>query len=379
MYRKLKATAIFNGTEFLPPSQVLVLDAECMITGIVDEAEAGDDVIHFDGILSPGFVNAHCHIELSHLKAKVPERTGLVDFLQRVMTGRAADPEERSGAMIAAIAELQEGGTVAIGDICNTADSAAVKRSSEIHWRNFIEVSGFVEAGAESRFGAALAVLSQFDQHNSSLVPHAPYSVSKKLFSLINTQTAGQIISIHNQETPAENDLYQSKTGSFLELYKNFGIDISSFMPTGKDSFPSWLPYFDRAQKIISVHNTFTRQRDLSFATFNIKHACLSYCLCINANLHIESSLPPVDLLMENDCHIVLGTDSYASNRQLNMMAEINSIREHFPAIPLETILQWATLNGAQALGFEDALGSFEKGKKPGVVFIKDRVAKRIV
>jgi len=74
----------------------------------------------------------------------------------------------------------------------------------------------------------------------------------------------------------------------------------------------------------------------------------------------------------------VLGTDSYASNLQLNMMAEINTIQKHFPQIAIETILQWATINGAKALGIDDRFGNFEKGKNPGMVLIKDGVAKRI-
>jgi cytosine/adenosine deaminase-related metal-dependent hydrolase len=97
----------------------------------------------------------------------------------------------------------------------------------------------------------------------------------------------------------------------------------------------------------------------------------LVYCLCINANLYIENKVPPIDILMKHNCHIVLGTDRYSSNWQLSMAKEMEAIKKYFPHIPDETILQWATTNGAKALGWDDELGSFEKGKKPGVVSIK--------
>lgn len=106
----------------------------------------------------------------------------------------------------------------------------------------------------------------------------------------------------------------------------------------------------------------------------------LHFCLCVNANLYIENSLPPIKKLMDAGAHIVLGTDSYSSNQQLSIAAEIRSIRQHYPMVPIETILQWATLNGASALGRSDELGSFEKGKFPGVVLLdQDLEARRLV
>jgi len=381
LYRKIKPDALFTGTELLSHGNVLIVNEEGIVAGIVPEGEAGDDIEPLSGILSPGFVNAHCHIELSHLKGKIPEGTGLVDFVQKIMTGRGADEEEKNSAMAAAAAELYEGGTIAVGDICNTADSLSLKKNSPLYWHNFIEVSGFNESGAVSRLSAAEDVLDKFNlpySKFSTLSPHAPYSVSKKLFQLLNEKTAGQLISIHNQEAEAENELYEDKQGKFLELYQNFNIDISSFIPSGKRSWQTWLPYFDRKQTIISVHNTFINQQDISFSTFNVKNAGLYFCLCPNANLYIENSLPPVEMLLQNDLNIVIGTDSYASNRSLNVYDEILVLQKNFPSIPLATFLKWATMNGAKALGIEKQFGSFTAGKKPGLVQLHEGKARRL-
>ena len=98
----------------------------------------------------------------------------------------------------------------------------------------------------------------------------------------------------------------------------------------------------------------------------------LVYCLCINANLYIENKVPPIDLLMKHNCPIVLGTDSYSSNWQLSIAKEMEAIRQHFPHIPDETILQWATSSGAKALGWDDELGSFDLGRKSGVTLFSN-------
>ena len=360
-----------------------MVSEEGIVESIISEAEAGGDTEFFDGIICPGFVNAHCHIELSHLKNKIPQHKGLVNFVQEVMTQRNAGNEEKLIAMQEAAAELYESGTVAVGDICNTTDSLFLKKESRLHWSNFTEVSGFVNAGAQKRFDEANEVLQTFNLQLStsqnSLVPHAPYSVSKKLFALIADAMINKTVSIHNQESPEEDRLYIDKEGDFLALYKNFGIDISGFAPTGIGSMQSWLPYFKKARKIISVHNTFTQAEDILFAKEMMQTDQLYFCLCPNANLFIENKLPPIELLIQNNCNIILGTDSYAGNTQLNIFEEIKTIQNNFPDIPFETILQWATLSGAKALSIENKFGSFEKGKEPGVVLINDMDAIRLL
>ncbi len=384
IYRKLKGTNIFDGYEFRGANSVLIIDGYGAVVDIVDETIAGDGIEYFDGILCPGFVNAHCHIELSHLKGNIAKHIGLVNFVQQVMKGRAAD-EEKHTAMQAAAEELYNSGTVAVGDICNTADSLLLKQNSPLHWHNFIEVSGFVEAVAQKRFDDVQEIQAAFGDtlkeraQPISIVPHAPYSVSAKLFGLINEASANKTISIHNQECAAENELYLDKRGDFLELYNNFGIDISDFKATGKRSLESWLPYFSQQQNILMVHNTFTKIDDLQFAANYSGVKQLYYCICPNANLYIENTLPDVEMMLQQNCDMVIGTDSYASNDQLNMYEEVKIICKNFPGISLETILRWATINGAKALGIDNVFGSFEEGKKPGVVLILEEQAIRLL
>lgn len=355
----------------------MITDPQGTIVEITSKKNAGDDVQVFNGILCPGFINSHCHIELSHMKGIIPQQTGLVEFVQQVMRKRETSAEEKQNAIFLAEKELYNSGTIAVGDICNTIDSLHTKQKSTLHWHNFIEVTGFVDAAAESRMENAKVIQAKFQIANSklqnSLSPHSPYSVSKTLFNLLNNETRDQLITIHNQESEAENELYKNKSGGFLSLYKNFGIDVAGFQPTGKSSLQSWFPYFTNHQSLILVHNTFISQEDLDFAKLQTTNNKLqtNFCLCPNANLYIENKMPPIELLRKNNCNILIGTDSYASNTQLNILEELKTIRQKFAAIPLHEMLQWCTINGAKALQMDNKLGTFDKGKQPGVVLIE--------
>lgn len=387
-YRKFKADYLFTGEETADHDSVLITTPEGIVQDIVPAAEAGPDVACYPGWLTPGFVNCHCHLELSHLRGVMPEGTGLAEFLVSVIRRRGeggADPRE---AMAAAEQEMLENGIVACGDICNTADTLAVKTGGHMHYHNFIETMGFPEAGAPGRFAAAKAVFDKFETAfpgGNSIVPHAPYSVSPSLFKLIADHGAGQLLTIHNQETEAENEFYLTGKGDFLKLYETLGIDISFFKGTGKRSLESILPFFHQNQRMILVHNVATIAEDL----LKLKDGPeICFCLCPNANLYISGRLPDVGLLQQSGLTLVLGTDSLASNHQLDLLAEMKTLQLHFPQLHTATLLQWATAGGAKALGVEASLGRFAKGTRPGVVSIagitggrltKDSKAKRLL
>lgn len=366
----------------LSGNHVLITDENAVVKDIVNEAEAGDDIEQVTGILSPGLINTHCHLELSHLKGKIPQQTGLVDFVQHVMKNRVASDVQKQESIKSAVKEMYENGIVAVGDICNTTDTIQEKTHSPIYWHNFVEVSGFIDATANTRFSAAQEVAQGFINSSilpATITPHAPYSVSKSLFEIINETEESSLISIHNQETASEDEFFLHGTGKMRELYKTMGLDISSFNATQKSSFQTWLPYFNRKQSIVSVHNSFFTDNDWQFAQEYSAQNQLYFCICINANIYIENTLPPIEMLMKKGAIIVIGTDSLASNHSLNLMDELNSIRSHFPEIELSELLKFCTINGAKALGISNKFGSFEKGKQPGLVRIWEKADSKVL
>src|SRR5678809_1392041 len=368
-YRKFIADQLFDGYHLHGNDKVLITDDSGKVQSLVPASEAGDDVQSFSGILSPGLINCHCHLELSHLKNVIPPHTGLLEFLCSVVTKRDFPREVIDLEIIKAEKEMYDNGIVAVGDIGNTADTADVKSKSKIRWQNFVEVLGFTDEKAEENIQHYKQVAKQFENdhgpwtmdHRTSLVPHAPYSISPKTFKLINELTKSQVISIHNQEHPAEDVLYKTGGGDYLKLFKIFGINESPFPVTGLSSIRSVLPHFNNGQTIFLIHNTFMPEEDVVFAKeyADVNGLKLIWCLCINANLYIENKVPPAEMLMKHDCPIVLGTDSYSSNWQLSIAKEMQSLKNKFPSLSIQTILQWATSNGAKALQWDDELGSF--------------------
>jgi len=222
-----------------------------------------------------------------------------------------------------------------------------------------------------------------YDQRKSeggnkfTCVPHAPYTVSEKLFKLINEVNGDEgTVSIHNQETPDENQFFENKTGGFIDFYKSFNISLDAFQATGKPSIDYAMQHMNPKSRTLFVHNTMTTKADIEKAqAWNDK---VYWATCANANLYIENRMPNYQHFLDTDARMTIGTDSLTSNWQLSILEELKTISKYQSYVPLETLLKWATLNGAEALGFENELGSIEVGKKPGLLLLNLNKQQRI-
>ncbi len=327
------------------------------------------------GILVPGFVNTHCHLELSHMKGKVDTGTGLIPFITGVVTQRNASAEIIAEAIEKAEQEMLDGGIVALGDISNAPDTFATKAKGRLRYYTFLELFDFLqEAAAEKTFADGLAVYDQLalaPGSTRSMVPHAPYSVSKSLFEKIKVfnPKSNITVSIHNQETPPEEALFLEKKGGFLAFYNKFGISLDQFEAIGKSSIYYALANMNPANRTIFVHNTLTSRADIEAAQVWGPHTF--WATCPNANLYIENRLPDYSAFLDTQARVTIGTDSLTSNWQLSILEEMKTIARYQSYVPFSMLLRWATLNGAQALGFDDTVGSLEVGKTPGIVLIQ--------
>lgn len=331
------------------------------------ESKGIANIQQYKGALVPGFVNTHCHLELSHLRGKIEQQTGLTDFIKQILNQRQQPEEEVISAMQNADAEMEKNGIVAVGDISNLPISKFVKLKSKIYYHTFVEVFGF-NRPSEPIIAAGLEIKKQFAPLKASIVPHAPYSVSTALFNAIEKITsADDILSIHNQETSAENELFENGTGKFADFFAELGIAQSEAHHSNKNALHYHLPKLSKKVNTLLVHNTFSNKADIDFAKQN--HQQLYWCLCPNANLYIENTLPDIALLKNENVKITLGTDSLASNQQLNILAEMQTLQD-FKNVPFEESLKWATLNGAEFLAIASQYGSLAVGKKPGVILI---------
>lgn len=370
--RKISADKVFTISGEILDNAVIVTDNSGIILNITDRSEFDQSELEiYNGVLVPGFVNAHCHLELSHMKAKVDTGTGLIDFIKSVVTKRNVEQELILDAIEKAEHEMLDAGIVAVGDISNVPDTFAQKSKGNLKYYSFVEFFDFLQnqnAVAEfEKYKAVYDALALAPGSKKSCVPHAPYSVSEKLFSLINDANKEEVktISIHNQETPPENELFLKGSGGFVDFYGQFGISLSSFQPNGRTAIHYALENMDSKHRTLFVHNTLTTAKDINFA--KNWNSNVFWASCPNANLYIENSLPNYQIFIDNDAKVCLGTDSLTSNWQLSILSEMQAIARYQSYVNDETLLTWATLNGAMALGFDDELGSFEVGKKPGI------------
>jgi len=326
-------------------------------------------VENYQGIITPGFINAHCHLELSSLFQKIPNTgDGLISFLNQINSNKN---ELKLEAMITADHTMWNNGIQAVGDIVNTCHSIAAKKNSSILYHSFVEAIGIESSCAVERLGYYKDILIEYDNNQlwSSLTWHAPYSCSFELMNAIGDyDAAGYLMSVHNQETLSESRFFYDEENTLRDFAKQFLHTNSKLAITDKNVLASWLPLINDDRKLLLVHNTFSIKSDFDVMKKMLKNITL--CTCPQANLYIENKLPNYSAWIDSGLDITIGTDSLASNYGLCIWEEIKCIKEANKDIGLVTLITWATINGAKYYEWEDSIGSIAIGKSPGLVNI---------
>lgn len=366
---------IFPITTEAIESGYLTIDQHGTIINLGKEAPSkSGETIQIQGAIVPGFINCHCHLELSHLKKVIPKGTGLIPFINSVVRERDAYRSLLNESIHQADKEMYKNGIVAVGDISNTIDSFDQKIRSKILYHTFVEffdlLNPSLTASIISKYTEVLDIGNNYGL-SVSASPHAPYSVTKDLLHFLSTINDEMgIMTVHNQETEDELLLFEGLKGRFPLFYNGFGIDITSFDPGTQNAVEYILKNLSKPHSLLLVHNTLTSKEDLS--VINKYHHKICWCTCPNANIYIENQLPDYHILMESGMPITIGTDSLASNDQLCIWSEIVTIHRHYPEIALHDLLNWGTINGAKYLKLSKDLGSLEIGKKPGIIQLEN-------
>ena len=370
--RIISANSIFNGINFLSQEMALVIDDFGLLKDIVKKTEIqGSEIEHYDGIIAPGFVNAHCHLELSHLFSQIDPKTGLIEFLKQVIAKRNNfNKKEQEDAAIEADFKMWESGIVAVGDISNIDTTFKTKASSKIYYHTFIELIGLNPLHSETIFEKGLSLLKELENYNliGSLAAHAPFSSSKLLINKIANYNGlnNLAFSIHNQESEEETKFFAGRPSGINDLFAYLNIDINWFTPPKTSSLLSYLDVIPNKKSLL-VHNTFCKEEDIIAS----KHKFINWCFCPGANLFIENTLPNCDLFLNHNQNWCIGTDSLASNQKLDMCFEASILLAKSPSISIESILKALTYNGAKALGIEDKFGKLIIGKNTGLNLIQ--------
>lgn len=374
--KKVSADYIFPVKSPPIKNGIIIIDNKGVIKEILDPGKIyynPAEVESYKGILVPGFVNTHTHLELSHLKGKIKPGNGLPGFLHNIMDQRLQEDSIIEKATERGIAEMEKNGIVAAGDIANTSITFPFKVNSKIRFHTFIEVFDLIPEKAKEKISEGIKLLNMIEQnytHPASISPHAPYSVSSELLTEISKYLDKHPgpVTFHNQECTQELKMFSKNEGKLKYFIEQSTAGLTNWRSPGKSSLLWMNSNLPGKLMILPVHNTYTPEKDIKIMCRRVSP--VYWTLCPGANLFIENKLPDIKMIMKYTDKIVIGTDSLASNHKLSVLNELIILQNNFPGIELEKLIKWGTLNGAHAINMDNEFGSIEKGKKPGINLI---------
>lgn len=370
--RRFSANYVFTNNGKPIQNGVVGVNSEGQVIELIDHRDGVREYGHTEfrnGVIVPGFVNAHCHTELSHLKGKVKKHTGLANFVGQMKDFRLSGIEADEHSIVSSLKEMERLGTNAVGDICNTDDSFGAKLNSKLRFINFIELLGLDPDAATNLLarGKQFAEISARQGIPAHITPHSVYSLSLRLWEeLAANLTDDSLLSIHYAESLDEAAFVSHRTGGIHRNYTGWGLPF--------DNAPNDSPlnilkaHVPAKAKLLLIHNTYLSQTELVGIQNHFTNC--TFVLCPSSNLYIEQRLPDIPMISQSGARIALGTDSLASSETLSVFDQLKHILQHYPQLAFEQVLAWATLGGAQALGMDQDLGSIEPGKAPGLNLI---------
>lgn len=324
----------------------------------------------------PGFVNAHCHVELSYMKGLFKKGTGMAGFIDQINALRDTKPMgEKLSDIQFWMDAMWSRGVQAMADISNCADSFEIKRKSPMYSRTFLEVFGTEPEDCEKVIASVLAlqkIAGSFGL-DASPTPHACYTMSPELLTASSREgLKSGYLSFHSEETHEEEEMLKYGCGKMWDNRKAAGMSVPPV--TGKSSLYYFIDRLEKAhpapfdEHILLVHEVCMDQEGIYAVKAVMKHPFIALCPC--SNIFIHNDLPPVRLMLRNGLKLTIGTDSLSSNDDLDIVREMHCLQCNFEELSLNELLTWACQNGAEFLSREDVIGSIEPGKKPGLVAI---------
>ena len=348
-------------------------DGTVLRTGVCEDPAS--EPAFYDGAVAPGFVNAHCHVELSGMKGLFRKGTGMAGFIDQINELRDTKPrEEKIRDLMREMDYLWDQGVVAMADISNCDDSFAVKARHPMYTRTFLEVFGTEPEDCDAVMDRVRKLKTVADGFgiDAAPTPHACYTMSPELVTAVSVEgLRSGFLSFHSEETEEEEEMLKYGSGKMWENRVKAGMSVPPV--TGKSSL---LYFIDRLLKghpapfdehILLVHECCMDQEGIDAIKAVMNHPYVAVCPL--SNLFIHNALPPIDLMRRNTLKVCVGTDSLSSNDDLNIVDELYCLQRNFPEVPLGEILTWASRNGAEFL-LKPEFGTLEPGKRPGLVFI---------
>jgi aminodeoxyfutalosine deaminase len=322
-----------------------------------------------DAAIMPGLVNAHTHLELSYLRDEIPPASQFVTWIRHVIAARRQRQDPSAPEILAgidrAIDEAVAAGTAVVGDISNTLVTFARLARSPLAALVFYELIQFAPRDARAFVDAAcrqLELLPASDRMRASLAAHAPYSVGPLVFRAIREAVDRRPFapcSVHLSESIEEVEFIRSGAGPWRALLEELGVWDPRWVPPGGTpvQFLHDSGFLDA--RVLAVHGVQMTDADLA----QLAADGVTVVTCPRSNGHTGAGAPPIGEFYRAGVRVAVGTDSLASSPDLNIFAELATMRALAPHVPASRLLHSATREGARALGFEADYGTIESGK----------------
>ncbi len=321
----------------------------------------------------PALVNAHTHLELSGLRGDVPPGGSMPAWMDKLLARRGDSGGPDLGAMRQAVAESRAFGTGLLGDISNTLASVAILESAGVDARVFREVLAFPDEGAEAVVSAVVEETRACGALTSvrlGLAAHAPYSVGPAAFAALDRAIRRGPAAprcIHLAESPEELQFLRRGVGPWRDLLERIGRWNPGWAPPGCGP----VEYLERmgwlGPGLLAVHGVQLTDPELA----RLADRGVTLVTCPRSNRWTGVGDPPIDRFIRSGVRLAVGTDSLASAPDLNLFAELASMRRCAPSVPARRLLGCATSAGADALGFGDAFGRIAPGRRAELISVR--------
>ncbi|HYT95513.1 MAG TPA: amidohydrolase family protein [Gemmataceae bacterium] len=343
----------------------VTLDGE-RIAAVEPHGVCRPDIDLGDAAILPGLVNTHTHLDLSGARGRTPPSTDFVGWLRQVIAyRRSRTPEEVREDIRAGLTECVRHGTTLVGDISGDGSSWDILKEAPLQAVVFRELLGLTEERAEAALTAArgwLAAHPDTEMCRAGLSPHAPYSIRSSLFAqaALLARSPKHPLAVHLAESREELELLHQRRGPFVAFLREFG----GWDPNGlSDSPAAVMKICDQRIPKLFVHGNY-----LAPNTRIPRGGTIVYC----PRTHAAFGHPPHPFreFLARGKRVALGTDSLASNPDLDILAEARFLHRHYPDISGAALLRMATLAGAEALGWDKETGSLAPGNSADLVVI---------
>lgn len=338
--------------------------------------------------LLPGLVNAHTHLEFSGLRAPLgPSGRAFPDWIRALVAWRrsgAADAldapaSDSSGspalppAIGHGLAESLRAGVTTVGEIATCdwsralAEHASPAERHQSCWprlrvfRELLALSAERHA-ANVALGTAHVRAAWGNDIQAGLSPHAPYTVRPALLEWAVEQSATHRLplAMHLAESVEELELLAHGSGSLVQLLSDLGAWDPSAIPLGARPM-DYLRMLAQAPRALVIHGNYLSDDELRFVAEHRDRFTVVYCPRTHA--YFGHPPHPAPRLVAAGVHVAIGTDSRASNPDLDLWAELRFVAQHVPQLAPADVLELGTRAGARALGLAEVAGTIEQGR----------------